>query len=1187
MQKRISQILEGNFDYENGSLDFSCSKIELSIHKGEVREGSFQVYAREGAFANGSVISSDWRMECLTESFAGAEESVPFRFHGENLEEGDVVKGTFDIVSNQGEYYLPFVVTVAHTVPESSIGSIRNLFHFANLAKSNWAEAVDLYYTPEFKGVFTGSDAGYLEDYRALSTCEGSGQQVEEFLIQTNKKQKLEFIAQQEALSVEMETKGAVLEQGLTILRNGWGYTEIAVECRGNFFYTNKQILTEEDFQDESCTLMVYIDGSACHGGRNFGEIKLTYAYGTLSVPVTALLGRAGCCGSPEAERKRCIIQLMKAYEDFRLRKTGTAAWLKETGVLVERLVAIDDEDVGFRLFQAQLLITEEKYREANCLLDHISDQFESGKAEDTLLAYYLYLTTLIHGDEEYVDKVAGDVERIFRRDDANWRVAWLLLYLSREYRSSERERLGLLEKLFYRGCTSPVLYIEAIVLLNGSPALLRKLGDFECQVLDFATRKNALKREAVEQMTYLAGREKGYSERLYQILARLYRRKKDSQLLQEICTLLVKGGKTGKPYLEWYRAGVEAQLKIANLYEYFFMSLDMDSTEELPKAVLKYFSYQNNLDYVRSAYLYDYILRHKEKQEELYETYEPRMAAFVSDQIKKEHIDRHLANLYTELLTQDMVDEGSCFPLSRLLFAHLIQVEDEGLRKVYVYQPGNKYPFEYVLTEKRAWIALYGNSYTIVLEDGEGNRFTRSAEYTLEKLIIPGKFLRWLLPFEQLDRGLNLYLCGNEGVCREDTANLAARQLCLLESDYADDSVKKELYLRLLQYYYDADQMEALDEHLTVIPSEGLTPEERDHVLKYMVLRGNSYLAGDWIRRYGPYFVDAKILVRLLRSLIEESGMAADPLLIAAAIFAFQKGKYDDLLLEYLSQYYQGLTRNLRDIWKASRSFGKECYELSERILVQMLYSGAFVGERMEIFRYYVSQGAKTEVEEAFLAQCAYDSFVGERVMEREVFREIRYMEARGELVQKVCKLAFLKYYAENRSEIDADIYITVEKLLGEMLREGIYLEFFRNFRECLFLQQEMADKTIVEYRTEPGMRACIHYTILGEDGEESGYRSEYMREAYGGVFFKDFILFFGETLQYYITEEKDGKTQLTESSTIQKGEASWTGEDSRYRLLNDIVTANQMQEYDTMEQLLGEYYKRDFLFGRLFTLR
>ena len=150
MQEVINQILEGNFDYENGSLDFSCTKIELSIQKGQKVEGSFHIYGVPGTFTSGTVLSSDIRMECLNTEFIGTDEDISYCFHGETLEEGDVVKGNFYIISTHGEYYIPFVVMVEHSVLESSIGGIKNLFHFANLAKSNWQEAVKLFYSPKF-----------------------------------------------------------------------------------------------------------------------------------------------------------------------------------------------------------------------------------------------------------------------------------------------------------------------------------------------------------------------------------------------------------------------------------------------------------------------------------------------------------------------------------------------------------------------------------------------------------------------------------------------------------------------------------------------------------------------------------------------------------------------------------------------------------------------------------------------------------------------------------------------------------------------------------------------------------------------------------------------------------------------------------------------------------------------------
>lgn len=96
----------------------------------------------------------------------------------------------------------------------------------------------------------------------------------------------------------------------------------------------------------------------------------------------------------------------------------------------------------------------------------------------------------------------------------------------------------------------------------------------------------------------------------------------------------------------------------------------------------------------------------------------------------------------------------------------------------------------------------------------------------------------------------------------------------------------------------------------------------------------------------------------------------------------------------------------------------------------------------------------------------------------------------------------------------------------------------------------------------------------------------TESMKEAFAGVFFKEFVLFFGESLQYYITEEWDGEEQLTESGTLEGG-GDDVGEDSRYRLINDIVIHKSLQEYSAMDDLLEEYYRKDFLNGRLFELK
>ena len=356
---------------------------------------------------------------------------------------------------------------------------------------------------------------------------------------------------------------------------------------------------------------------------------------------------------------------------------------------------------------------------------------------------------------------------------------------------------------------------------------------------------------------------------------------------------------------------------------------------------------------------------------------------------------------------------------------------------------------------------------------------------------------------------------------------------------------------------------------------------------MKFMVLRGNFDLAGEWLNTYGPYFMDAKVLVRLIGPLMEKNNMMEDEVLTASAVYTFQKGKYDSTVLKYLAMYYRGMTKSMRDIWKAAKAFDVDCFRLCETILVQMLYSGAFVGEKMEIFHYYISQGPKPEVEEAFLAQCAYDYFVKERITESDVFREIQAMYLRGEPVQRVCRLAFLKYYAEAKEERTEQVNRLAEEFLRELLADGIHLEFFREYGDNHQIAQELFDKTIIEYHANPRGKACIHYVILRENGESDEYTSEYMREVYGGVCFKEFILFFGESLQYYITEERNGEEQLTESGTLQKSDIRGEECDSRYQMVNDIAISKTLEDFDTLDKLLEEYSKKEFLNGKLFLLK
>ncbi len=282
------------------------------------------------------------------------------------------------------------------------------------------------------------------------------------------------------------------------------------------------------------------------------------------------------------------------------------------------------------------------------------------------------------------------------------------------------------------------------------------------------------------------------------------------------------------------------------------------------------------------------------------------------------------------------------------------------------------------------------------------------------------------------------------------------------------------------------------------------------------------------------------------------------------------------------------GTSKEMRDVWKAASSFGVDTYMIAERLLIQMMHTGAFLGERVEIFKSYVAGGARSEVELAVLAQCAYDYFVRGKQLDVFILEDLLRAADRQEEIPYVCRLAFVKYYAENKKQVDEHISRYLLVFLREMVAANRYFPFFREYADNIAFMRQFLDKTMIEYRVRDGNRAFIHYLLEKEGPGAAGGGEEYikeeMRDMFGGICVKQFILFFGEHLQYYITEVEDGKDHLTESGTLSHNDAGGEEREGRYTLLNDISIGRNLHDHDTMESLLREYFEKDFIVKELF---
>ena len=225
MRKRIKQLARGKFEYAKPELILSEEEIAITVMEGEDYEGSFTIENPKGIKLRGLVYATHPRMEVLTPQFEGEQVRIRFKFHSYGLSEGLTEKGDFVIVCNQREISLSFCASISKKYADTSIGMVKNLYDFSQLAKSNWSEAFQLFYNKNFSNIIKTNEVKEGMIYRGIITAKPCNQNMEEFLIGIRKKEKISFKVEKNQFEFFEVTD--TLKETVEIKKDNWGYIEI------------------------------------------------------------------------------------------------------------------------------------------------------------------------------------------------------------------------------------------------------------------------------------------------------------------------------------------------------------------------------------------------------------------------------------------------------------------------------------------------------------------------------------------------------------------------------------------------------------------------------------------------------------------------------------------------------------------------------------------------------------------------------------------------------------------------------------------------------------------------------------------------------------------------------------------------------------------------------------------------
>ncbi len=1177
MKKKIQNLSKGLFGSEEPQIEISAREINLDVEYGRTYTGAIELRSRNGAEIRAMVYSSSRWMRCEDTSVAGETVQIRYTFDSSAYSVDDICEGSIMIVSNGGELSVPFTVRICAPYCDCSLGRISDLDQFAALARTDWQEALKIFTSSRFEGVFLRNKKGQ-RIYESLILSRDKSLAMEEFLCAVRRKQPVRLSVSQDLIEFQ-NLKGPVSER-LVIEKDQWGHVRFNVRTEGSFLAVYKELITEEDFLGSFCQLEYHVRPSAARFAG--GKIILESNTQRIEIPVECRRDRDQ--GERELSRRRlnhCLLDYGKLHREYLLGRISQGEWFRKASGEIDGCLNNSSNPI-YRVIEADMLAEVGRMDQAVSVLESVNGR-ELRYQSVVDYSYYLYVSARSRQDEQYTQYVRDTIgfyaEGQYRD---KWELAVMLSHLEPRRQGSGQimKQFRRLREMYTDSCHGYQYYLEAIRLLGMNPAAMGEIGDFEISLFLWGARYDALSRDVVSRFADLTLRMHRFHYGYLQAMKKYCEKYESKPLLEAAVHLMVLGQCREKEDHRMYELGINSALRTPGMYEAFMDTLDLSSCTELPIAVLIYFQYDNHLPAEQRAFLYRYVVEHREGLEKMFDNYNGIIRAFTFEQLRAGQIDDNLAALYSYYLKKESMTPHVVKELPAVMFKQRLQVRGDvtHLKRIIISYAELEKEISEELVNNQAIVDLYLDDYQILFEDAEGGRYMSTVDYTLSRMMDAGKYIRRC--YEECPGDPRVLLNRSERALKyqmsDETSIDVYKQT--LGLDFVSRHYQKTVLKNLIDYYYDNYEGETLEKYLLQIDIRLLGPTERAHIIEYFIQRGLYEKAYRAVNEYGYENIQVKRIMRLASRTIRAENYEEQDFLTEMTYSAFANGRYDEVMLEYLVRYYNGPVSNLYAIWKAARTFEVPAFALEERLLCSALFTETMIAEAAGVFAVYYGERPDMRIVRAFLALYSYRYLCGEEVAQPEVFRVLEIELEQSGQAHDVCSLALIKYYAEEETG-SAGVYSGLYDEVASFINRGILMPFFRKFSGTAQVPRALTDFTYLVYVTEPDYQVTIRYVKNGTDWSEAEETA--MQRAVGGIFVSTFRLFAGESLRYELTEKGEGVLHTAGSGVLKADEVSGADWVSR------MIDCERAGDREALQEAIRDFDRFDGAMDQLFSLR
>lgn len=1181
MKGIVEHYAKGEFQVDRPDIDISEKFIKLNIESGTTYTGSFRVTSLNDHIIKAMVYDSRYIIRFDNHTYINRKFDVTYSFDATCLEAGKNYKGHISIISDGGEFKIPYDIDITTPYVKYGDQKIDDLFKFATLAESNWSEAVKVFVRDDFKRTFIDKDPIIKQIYASLLESQSVNQALEEFLVYVHKKRALTLSVSKAKISVEMPSELSKIS--INISKNTWGYTNSRVKSLDDFIIPSRKNITSSDFCGNLFSLDVLISPENVPDGVTSGKLIIENIYQTIEVEINLLKPQTRTHISTRAANKSHMIKVNKvklfnAYLDYRMDRIELNDYVSASSFAFNNLARYVPEQGLYRLGLMHMNVMRGELEKVEQEFLRIEADVDNSVMNTMEECYFAYIKAMVQKDNGTIEHAKNLIKRNYRTQEEKIYYFWLLLFIDDMYSQDPLALYREIRSLYENGFNSPIMYLELCEILNANPLLLKKITGLEITAIRWGIRHKYISDEVIDEFIRLAGAFKDFDTQIFGIMEAIYDKNKSVEVLKSICSMLIGANKLDIKYHRFYYDAVENSLKFIGLNECFVKSMNFSRYDVIPTSVLMYLNYKNTLSESELAYLYANVIYNKAQHMKVYHEYCTTMEDFMENMIIKGEVSDDLTVLYDEFLDPESVSPLYAGKLINIIFRRKLVCFNKGVRAVIVTHREIEEVQRVPIVNGEAYVEILSNTASIIFEDSEGNRYAGSIPYRLERIVDEKAYLPICCEYSPRDYRVLLHNYESIGDFTYKRAMEVNAARDIVNCDRISYDYKQQAYLNIIEYYHENLDADVLTKYLGKLDIDYLNHSNARTLIAYMVDMNLFDKAFQAVKLYGFDEIDTEELYQLADYGVEDSNGFINEDLLAICVHLYKMGKVNERILTYVMNNFKGDLDELAALFKTARNRIKDVSLLAENTLAQMMFAKGNVEYIYDIFTAYYGGRSRGLVVKAFLRYAAYNFLIKDVQTPGSIF-DCLYLEImKGNIDDEISKMALLTQFSKlDRYTEDQREWIS--ETVGRFMDAGKLLPFYKSFRSFIKLPQDVFLKTYLIYKTDTGKQIEVRYAFDTGSRQNLTYKTERIDEMIPGLYVKEFVVFHGERLVYSIDDDIEGKAYVVESEVL-KTKAFNRKDRGRFEVINSMLVNQEMREDNELLEALDVYLNTVHLF-------